>query len=162
MPTAPKQHRPRANQATQHKPPETRGTATQRGYNWQWAKYARQLCQERILCELCSECGRLSPVVRPEKAGRSVTSIVDHIVPVNGPDDPLFWEPVNHWCLCVACDRWKSIRFDGSYGHTKRVAGDRSLAGIAARRAEVVRERKADAGNATVVPKRICDTDVAR
>lgn len=147
MPTAPKRHGHTANgiKAARQQYDRQRGAAHQRGYTKRWSDYSTQLCRERVFCELCATLGIDTPIVRaPEgQANGEIISIVDHIVPVeNGQHDTLFWEPSNHWCLCVECDRWKSITFDGGYGKPKRQAV-RTLAGVQARRVEVVRERQA-------------------
>lgn len=42
---------------------------------------------------------------------------VDHIIPVTGPDDPLFWEPSNHQGLTKACHSRKTARDDGGLGN---------------------------------------------
>lgn len=34
---------------------------------------------------------------------------VDHIIPVDGPDDPRFWDPENHQSLCHACHSAKTM-----------------------------------------------------
>jgi len=36
--------------------------------------------------------------------------IVDHIVPVQGPDDPLFWPETNHQSLCFSHHEKKKAR----------------------------------------------------
>ncbi len=151
MPRAPKPHRPahqpQMQQQRRQQQDRWRGTAHSRGYTKQWSEYSTQLCRERIFCELCKEAGIETPIVRatgPNETGerRKIISTVDHIIPVNhGQGDPLFWAAWNHWCLCSECDRWKSATFDGGYAHAVREVRDRSEAGAAERRREVVRER---------------------
>lgn len=78
-----------------------RGTANQRGYTYRWNKYSKwylrqpenQICKLRIdqRCKLIAEC-------------------VDHIVPPNGPDDPLFWDENNHQASCLVCNSIKGAR----------------------------------------------------
>jgi len=44
------------------------------------------------------------------------TTDIDHIVPVTGPDDPLFWREDNHQPLCHACHSYKTATQDGGLG----------------------------------------------
>ena len=69
-----------------------RGTSAERGYgNTRWRKYRKWFLSQRenALCVDCMKEGRAVPATD-----------VDHIVPVDGPDDPLFWEQTNHQGLC--------------------------------------------------------------
>lgn len=151
MPTAPKQHRPpgwqaaRKDERKQHD--RWRGSATERGYNNAWRKHAQALRQERAICELCMEStGTVTP------AADDRTGMVDHTIPVTGPDDPLFWEPANHRVLCIACDRWKSNKFDGGFrGRSQAMQAVRTVDGVARRWWEVVESRKAVAANSDLV-----------
>lgn len=77
-----------------------RGTAQERGYTYRWAKYSKQylshpdhqICKLHLPgCTLLAEC-------------------VDHIVPVNGPDDPNFWLESNHQSSCLHCNTIKGKR----------------------------------------------------
>lgn len=74
-----------------------RPDATKRGYGRRWARYRRWfLAQpENRLCA-CG-CGRLAREV-------------DHVVPVSGPDDPLFWDASNHQALTHECHSRKTMR----------------------------------------------------
>lgn len=40
---------------------------------------------------------------------------VDHIVAVNGPADPLFWDRKNHQGLCESCHSYKTATQDGGF-----------------------------------------------
>jgi 5-methylcytosine-specific restriction protein A len=80
---------------------EQRGTAAQRGYGSRWARYARLFKRANPLCRACLLGGRVTPVY-----------VVDHITPVTGPDDPLFWEPGNHQSLCETCHNIKRATED--------------------------------------------------
>ena len=148
MPNAPRRR-------SDSKPPDNRmrldrerfrGTAHSRGYTGSWNEYAANLCLERIFCELCMAIGIETPIVRERGKNetgrrRKIVSVVDHIIPViDGQNDPLFWETWNHWCLCVACDRWKSATFDGGYGRDVRPVA-RTRQGANQRRLEVITER---------------------
>lgn len=87
-----------------------RGTAHERGYTARWRRYAQWFLRQHPLCE-CDECkaeGRIKP-----------STDVDHIQAVNGPDDPLFWEPTNHWAMAHECHSRKTAREDGRWGKSK-------------------------------------------
>lgn len=71
MPTAPKRHRARQPQPRVYHD-RHRGTAAERGYDWDWAKVAAYV-RERD-CYLCQECKRQG-VLTP-------ANTVDHIVPI--------------------------------------------------------------------------------
>lgn len=36
--------------------------------------------------------------------------VTDHIIPITGPDDPLFWDPENHQTLCENCHNQKTAK----------------------------------------------------
>lgn len=86
-----------------------RGSPRSRGYTVSWEKYSRERlkeypwCAEHLLTDL------LVP-----------GSLTDHVVPVKGPDDPLFWDPTNHQTLCWSCHSAKTAREDGGFGNAKR------------------------------------------
>lgn len=86
-----------------------RGSATSRGYNYRWSQYSKSYREANPLCVKCLEKGILK-----------VNNCVDHIIPVTGPDDPLFWEPSNHQGLCTACHSEKTAKEDGGFGNIKR------------------------------------------
>lgn len=78
-----------------------RGTAHQRGYTKNWGDYSKafrarpdnQFCVLNLPgCTGFAEC-------------------VDHIDPVNGPDDPKFWNESNHQPACNHCNRRKGKRY---------------------------------------------------
>lgn len=68
---------------------DTRPSAHQRGYGRRWRAYTALYLREHSLCVTC---------LAEQKLERA--TLVDHIQPVTGPDDPLFWEPSNHQALC--------------------------------------------------------------
>ncbi len=82
-----------------------RGTPTARGYNNRWQKYVKWYKRQNPLCMGCERNGILKP-----------TFAVDHIQPVNGPDDPRFWDPTNHQPLCESCHNRKTGRELGRGG----------------------------------------------
>lgn len=75
-----------------------RGSSTERGYNGRWRRYREVFLRQNPLCVHCLE----------RKDVREATEI-DHVTPVRGRDDPLFWEPTNHQALCRECHRAKTI-----------------------------------------------------
>ncbi len=78
---------------------EARGSASERGYDARWHKYAKWYLDRHPLCVLC------------EKAGKTRgATLVDHIVPVSSADDPLFWVESNHQALCSPCHRVKTAK----------------------------------------------------
>ena len=85
---------------------DRRGTATERGYSSRWARYRKWFLSqpENILCA----CG----------CGHAATD-VDHIKPVSGPDDPMFWERTNHQPLTHACHSRKTAKDNGGFGNKK-------------------------------------------
>lgn len=97
-------------QACQAKPrrrsyDDQRPSAAARGYGRPWQVYRRWYLREHPLCLQCQAAGRLAPATD-----------VDHIVAIDGPDDPRFWEPTNHQALCHECHSRKTTREDGGFG----------------------------------------------
>ena len=80
---------------------QARGTVAQRGYGAAWAAYSRSYRQQHPRCVACLARGVHTP-----------TACVDHITPVSGPRDPLFWEPSNHQSLCLSCHSTKTVTED--------------------------------------------------
>jgi len=74
-----------------HRSEQWRGTASQRGYTYRWAKVRRRFLKEH---PLCAECQRQGLVV--------AATVVDHIVPHRG-DQALFWDRENWQALCKSC-----------------------------------------------------------
>lgn len=72
----------------------------QRGYNLAWNKYSKSYRRDNPWCVMC-----LPKLVAAQ--------CVDHIKPISGKDDPLFWEPGNHQSLCWTCHSIKTATEDG-------------------------------------------------
>jgi len=74
------------------RPQDTRLPSSQRGYDARWRKLRRMKLAANPLCE---ECERRRLVVR--------ATMVHHIMPIKGPDDPgrLDWD--NLMSLCEPC-----------------------------------------------------------
>ena len=75
----------------------TRGSASERGYGWRWQQYTRGFLADNYACA----CGCQMPA-----------TLVDHIVPINGPEDDLFWDERNHQALTRDCHNRKTKRAD--------------------------------------------------
>lgn len=91
---------------------ERRGTAAQRGYDARWQRYRKQYLHENPWCCMCNDNGLIVPAI-----------IVDHRMPVSGPNDPLFWDTNNHQGLCDDCHRHKTRVIDQrGYGSKKSTA----------------------------------------
>ena len=65
-----------------------RGSAATRGYDSRWARFRSMYLAEHPLCG-CG-CGRAAEEIH-------------HIVPVKGPDDPLFYEESNLLAMSKGC-----------------------------------------------------------
>ena len=90
-----------------------RGSSTQRGYGSRWQRYRAWRLQqpEYTLCVMCDAAGRITPATD-----------VDHIVRVNGADDPLFWDRSNHQSLCHRCHSIKTAQEGRERGRGGRIA----------------------------------------
>lgn len=88
MPTAPK----RFGATKKRKRVDRRKSSTKRGYGYQWEKYSRQYRRDNPMCAKCEH----------------PADCVDHIQPITGPDDPLFWIEENHQPLCTTCHSKKT------------------------------------------------------
>lgn len=98
----PKHYPPGLDPATRKKVhDQQRGSAHSRGYTRRWQAYSGWFLsqEENALCA----CGCGNP-----------SEETDHIQPVTGPDDPLFWNPDNHQGLCGDCHKRKTIRESGA------------------------------------------------
>lgn len=96
-----------AHQRTQRQQYDSRrGNSAARGYDRRWRNYRLQYLREHPLCVECSKQHRTT-----------AATVVDHITPVNGRDDPLFWDEGNHQALCAPCHSVKTAREDGGFGN---------------------------------------------
>jgi 5-methylcytosine-specific restriction protein A len=80
-----------------------------RGYGKRWRRYSQVYLLEHPVC-----------VGLPGEVCTKASRHVDHKQAVDGPDDPLFWEPTNHQALCATCHPRKTVKYDGGYGNPKR------------------------------------------
>ena len=72
---------------------DTRPSAARRGYGYEWQVYRRAYLSAHTVC-VCG-CG-------------GVATEIDHVIPVNGPDDPLFWAESNHQAMTHECHSRKT------------------------------------------------------
>ena len=70
-----------------------RGTNKQRGYDEHWARISRMVRQDRPVCEVCHD---------------AAATEVDHIIPFNGPADPLRTQWSNLQSICRQCHNKKT------------------------------------------------------
>ena len=82
-----------------------RPSASARGYtSARWRKLRAMKLAESPVCETCSLMGRTTAATE-----------VDHIVPHNGPSDPLFIEWGNLSSKCKSCHSRKTATADGGF-----------------------------------------------
>ncbi|HHL2709074.1 TPA: HNH endonuclease [Yersinia enterocolitica] len=78
-----------------------RGSRRERGYTPRWDKYRLMYLKAHPLCIRCEKQGIYTPA-----------KIVDHIIPIDGGEDVLFWPESNHQGLCVSCHSRKTTTQD--------------------------------------------------
>ncbi|PHM28796.1 HNH endonuclease signature motif containing protein [Xenorhabdus innexi] len=78
-----------------------RGTRTQRGYSNRWGRYRLHYLKANPLCVHCLPQGIYTSAI-----------IVDHIIPIQGDADVLFWPASNHQALCQTCHNRKTVQTD--------------------------------------------------
>ncbi|HEJ9412559.1 TPA: HNH endonuclease [Proteus mirabilis] len=78
-----------------------RGSRRERGYTPTWDKYRLHYLRLNPLCVHCLKNGVYTPA-----------TIVDHIIPIDGGSDVLFWPDWNHQSLCHACHNTKTFKHD--------------------------------------------------
>ena len=81
---------------------QKRGSSTARGYGSSWQRYRTWFLAQNANIFCSTGCG-------------AVSTDVDHIKPVQGPSDPLFWQLSNHQGLCHSCHSKKTVQ-DGRWG----------------------------------------------
>ena len=94
---------------------DQRPSAAARGYGSRWREYRERYFASPRVCA----CGCGAEV----NAGNGA---IDHIVPVSGPSDPLFWDTSNHQPLLRGHHSRKTAMQDGGFGH-RRGGGVKSL-----------------------------------
>lgn len=102
MPNRPPTHRPIP---TRPRTREDRPSAAARGYTRRWREYRLSYLRAHPLCQA-------------EGCNQPATD-VDHVQPITGPDDPLFWDVGNHQGLCHACHSRKTGSEDRGQGRAR-------------------------------------------
>src|SRR4030042_234810 len=87
----------------------SRPPAHKRGYDTRWARYRAWYLRRHPICAT--------------QGCNAAASIVDHIIPVSGAGDPLFYDPVNHQPLCRPCHDRKTAS-DKAEGLTRGKRGE--------------------------------------
>ena len=107
MPWAPRTRRTPSPRRSRKPDSQSRPNANARGYTWAWNQYTHAYRRRHPLCVACLAIGLTT-----------AAECVDHITPVSGPDDPLFWEESNHQSLCWSCHSKKTVQ-DTKNGKTR-------------------------------------------
>jgi hypothetical protein len=107
-------------------------SASARGYGWRWQQYTKRRRISHPYCEAlhCYPCGLVwkkghAPAncpkckKEPRICGKPMRC-TDHIKPVTGPDDPLFFDERNHESCCWPCHSALTVREDGGLGRSKK------------------------------------------
>lgn len=88
---------------------KARGTSSERGYGSRWRKYTSWYRGEQVRlgvprAGLCGSRLPGAPVTQDSECAKQglivLGSVVDHIIPTQGPDDPRHYAPENHQLLC--------------------------------------------------------------
>jgi 5-methylcytosine-specific restriction protein A len=96
-------HRVQKRKAHDHR----RGSSAARGYGYRWQVRRAEFLgrAENALCRECEREGIVTPATD-----------VDHLIPVDGPDDPLFWVEENWDPKCHAHHSQKTVRENRGFG----------------------------------------------
>lgn len=108
---------------------EQRGTRTTRGYSNRWGKYRLIYLKAHPLCVHCEQRGVYT-----------AAKIVDHIIPINGESDVLFWSESNHQGLCQSCHSRKTTTQDPLTKQQRKAGKFRELEEAAERRNDWIHE----------------------
>lgn len=108
---APMPQRARVHQVVRAKPIERRESSSKRGYGRDWKRYADAFIASHPTCMCGPDCC--------PNGCHEPSECVDHIVPVSGPDDPLFWAEDNHQALTNSCHARKTARHDRHRGRAR-------------------------------------------
>ncbi|BET98202.1 HNH endonuclease [Xenorhabdus taiwanensis] len=100
-----------------------RGSRRERGYTPAWDKYRLQFLKANPLCVHCLKQDNYTPA-----------TVVDHIIPINGGSDVLFWPASNHQSLCHSCHNTKTFKQDPITKQKRKQGAYREQEAEAARR----------------------------
>jgi 5-methylcytosine-specific restriction protein A len=93
-------------------PPVGRESSARRGYGYRWQRYSAGRLRSHPLC---------ADPHRRHVGIYVAARQTDHIIPVEGPWDPLFWDKDNHQSLCNGCHSYKTALEDGGFGNKSPV-----------------------------------------
>ncbi len=112
-----------------HRAPAARPVAARRGYGSRWQRYRAWFLRRHPCCgdrgvpaegpglphvDTALACGGGTGDSLCQRDRRVVmATVVDHIVPVIGPEDPTFFKPECHQSLCASCHSKKTRRENG-------------------------------------------------
>lgn len=82
-----------------------RGTAQERGYDYQWSLYSQSWRQQHPFCGERMDGLSYRQHRRADCVGDVPANVVDHIRPMSKGGSK--WEPGNHQSLCLACNSAK-------------------------------------------------------
>jgi hypothetical protein len=106
-------------------------SATKRGYGYRWQQLSKQYRQAHPCCEVlhCYPCNTIAKkgqattcptCQQPLRPCGQPTRCTDHIRPVTGPDDPLFFAEHNWEACCWPCHSALTVKEDGGLGRTRK------------------------------------------
>lgn len=88
-----------------------RGSAASRGYTARWAAFSRQFRTRFPLCGMRpTGAPATTDSVCQQENRATAAQVTDHIVPVDGPNDPRFFDETNMQALCHVCHNAKRQR----------------------------------------------------
>ena len=108
MPSRPPSLGQRPTAAPRTRAKDLRPSSHARGYGASWQRVAALHLAQHPLCVRCN----------------GLASLVDHIRPAQGADDPGFFEAANHQSLCRRCHAAKT-HADRRAGLTRREGGQK-------------------------------------
>ena len=79
---------------------QKRGSASQRGYDWDWIKFSKKFLAEHPTCAICG---------KPAKVTDHKTATADMMMDAYGKFD---YNPDNYQALCVRCNNRKGMTED--------------------------------------------------
>jgi 5-methylcytosine-specific restriction enzyme A len=99
---------PKYRPASPKRRKDDRPSSSKRGYDSRWRRARKRKLADNPLCQRCLANGR-----------SVIAHQVDHIDPVDGRDDPTFWDPTNWQSLCDSCHSKKTVNENGGFGRER-------------------------------------------